>query len=591
MRSHFCGAVTEDLVGEVVTLCGWVHRRRDHGGVIFIDLRDRSGLVQVVYDPDTVEAFATAEQVRPEYVLRAVGRVRERPPGTLNPELPTGAIEVLGESLEVLNSAQTPPFQLDEDDVGEETRLRYRYVDLRRPEMFARIETRARITRAMREFLDGEGFLEIETPMLTKATPEGARDYLVPSRTHPGHFFALPQSPQIFKQLLMMSGFERYYQIVRCFRDEDLRADRQPEFTQLDVETSFLDAGAITGLMEALMRHVFDRVLGVALPDPFPRMTYEEAMARFGTDRPDLRNSLELVEVGDLVADTEFKVFAGPASDPAARVAALKAPGAGAMPRSTIDDYTRFVGTYGAKGLAYVKVNDLAGGRAGLQSPIVKFLSDDALRGIMERTAARDGDLVFFGADKSKVVNDALGALRVKLGEDLGVVEDGWRVAWIVDFPMFEWDPREKRYAALHHPFTSPVVDNPAVIESNPAGLKSRAYDMVLNGAEIGGGSVRIHRREVQQAVFRVLGIGEDEARERFGFLLDALGFGCPPHGGIAFGLDRIAMLMTGSSSIRDVIAFPKTQTANDPLTGAPAPADPRQLRELGIRAHGAPAG
>ena len=591
MRSHFCGAVTEDLVGEVVTLCGWVHRRRDHGGVIFIDLRDRSGLVQVVYDPDTVEAFATAEQVRPEYVLRAVGRVRERPPGTLNPELPTGAIEVLGESLEVLNSAQTPPFQLDEDDVGEETRLRYRYVDLRRPEMFARIETRARITRAMREFLDGEGFLEIETPMLTKATPEGARDYLVPSRTHPGHFFALPQSPQIFKQLLMMSGFERYYQIVRCFRDEDLRADRQPEFTQLDVETSFLDAGAITGLMEALMRHVFDRVLGVALPDPFPRMTCEEAMARFGTDRPDLRNSLELVEVGDLVADTEFKVFAGPASDPAARVAALKAPGAGAMPRSTIDDYTRFVGTYGAKGLAYVKVNDLAGGRAGLQSPIVKFLSDDALRGIMERTAARDGDLVFFGADKSKVVNDALGALRVKLGEDLGVVEDGWRVAWIVDFPMFEWDPREKRYAALHHPFTSPVVDNPAVIESNPAGLKSRAYDMVLNGAEIGGGSVRIHRREVQQAVFRVLGIGEDEARERFGFLLDALGFGCPPHGGIAFGLDRIAMLMTGSSSIRDVIAFPKTQTANDPLTGAPAPADPRQLRELGIRVHGAPAG
>ena len=591
MRSHFCGAVTEDLVGEVVTLCGWVHRRRDHGGVIFIDLRDRSGLVQVVYDPDTVEAFATAEQVRPEYVLRAVGRVRERPPGTLNPELPTGAIEVLGESLEVLNSAQTPPFQLDEDDVGEETRLRYRYVDLRRPEMFARIETRARITRAMREFLDGEGFLEIETPMLTKATPEGARDYLVPSRTHPGHFFALPQSPQIFKQLLMMSGFERYYQIVRCFRDEDLRADRQPEFTQLDVETSFLDAGAITGLMEALMRHVFDRVLGVALPDPFPRMTCEEAMARFGTDRPDLRNPLELVEVGDLVADTEFKVFAGPAGDPAARVAALKAPGAGAMPRSTIDDYTRFVGTYGAKGLAYVKVNDLAGGRAGLQSPIVKFLSDDALRGIMERTAARDGDLVFFGADKSKVVNDALGALRVKLGEDLGVVEDGWRVAWIVDFPMFEWDPREKRYAALHHPFTSPVVDDPAVIESNPAGLKSRAYDMVLNGAEIGGGSVRIHRREVQQAVFRVLGIGEDEARERFGFLLDALGFGCPPHGGIAFGLDRIAMLMTGSSSIRDVIAFPKTQTANDPLTGAPAPADPRQLRELGIRVHGAPAG
>ena len=584
MRSHFCGAVSEDLVGESVTLCGWVHRRRDHGGVIFIDLRDRTGLVQVVYDPDTVEAFATAEQVRPEYVLCAAGRVRERPPGTLNPEMATGAVEVLGQSLEVLNPAQTPPFQLDEDDVGEETRLRYRYVDLRRPEMFARIETRARITRAMREFLDGEGFIDVETPMLTKATPEGARDYLVPSRTHPGHFFALPQSPQIFKQLLMMSGFERYYQIVRCFRDEDLRADRQPEFTQLDVETSFLDLAAITGLMESLMRHVFDRVLGVALPEPFPRMTFEEAMARFGTDRPDLRNPLELVEVGDLVADSEFKVFAGPANDPGARVAALKAPGAGAMPRSAIDDYTRFVGTFGAKGLAYVKVNDLAGGRDGLQSPIVKFLSDDALQGIMERTAARDGDLVFFGADASKVVNDALGALRMKLGEDLGLVEDGWRVLWVVDFPMFEWDPREKRYAALHHPFTSPDVEDAGAIESDPAGLKSRAYDMVLNGAEIGGGSVRIHRREVQQAVFRVLGIGEDEARERFGFLLDALGFGCPPHGGIAFGLDRIAMLMTGSRSIRDVIAFPKTQTAHDPLTGAPGPAEARQLRELRIR-------
>ena len=584
MRSHFCGTVSEDLVGEGVTLCGWVHRRRDHGGVIFIDLRDRTGLVQVVYDPDTVEAFATAEQVRPEYVLRAAGRVRERPPGTLNPEMATGAVEVLGQSLEVLNPARTPPFQLDEADVGEETRLRYRYVDLRRPEMFARLETRARITRAMREFLDGEGFIDVETPMLTKATPEGARDYLVPSRTHPGHFFALPQSPQIFKQLLMMSGFERYYQIVRCFRDEDLRADRQPEFTQLDVETSFLDADAITGLMEALMRHVFDHVLGVALPDPFPRMTCDEAMARFGTDRPDLRNPLELVEVGDLVADTEFKVFAGPAGDPGARVAALKAPGAGALPRSAIDDYTRFVGTYGAKGLAYVKVNDLAAGRDGLQSPIVKFLSDDALQGIMERTAARDGDLVFFGADTSKVVNDALGALRMKLGEDLGLVEDGWRVLWVVDFPMFEWDPRERRHSALHHPFTAPDTEDLAAIESNPAALKSRAYDMVLNGSEIGGGSVRIHRREVQQAVFRVLGIGEEEARERFGFLLNALEFGCPPHGGIAFGLDRIAMLMTGSGSIRDVIAFPKTQTAHDPLTGAPGPAEARQLRELRIR-------
>lgn len=587
MRSHFCGTVTEDLVGEGVTLCGWVHRRRDHGGVIFIDLRDRSGLVQVVYDPDAVEAFAAAEQVRSEYVLRVEGRVRERPAGTLNPEMPTGAIEVLGKSLEILNPARTPPFQLDEDDVGEETRLRYRYVDLRRPEMFDRITTRARITRAIREFLDGDGFIDIETPMLTRATPEGARDYLVPSRTHPGQFFALPQSPQLFKQLLMMSGFERYYQIVRCFRDEDLRADRQPEFTQLDVETSFLDIDGITGRMEALIRHVFDRVLGVALPDPFPRMTWDEAMERFGTDRPDLRNPLELVEVGDLVADTEFKVFSGPANDPGGRVAALRAPGAGGMARSAIDAYTRHVATYAAKGLAYIKVNDRAAGRDGLQSPIVKFLSDDALHGIMERTAARDGDLVFFGADSSKIVNDALGALRVKLGEDLGLVEDGWRILWVLGFPMFEWDPRERRYSALHHPFTSPDTNDAAAIESNPVALRSRAYDMVLNGSEIGGGSVRIHRRELQQAVFQVLGIGEEEARERFGFFLDALEYGCPPHGGIAFGLDRIAMLMTGSSSIRDVIAFPKTQTANDPLTGAPAPAAPRQLRELGIRLRG----
>ena len=593
MRSHFCGTVTEDLVGEAVTLCGWVHRRRDHGGVIFVDLRDRSGLVQVVYDPDTAEAFATAEQVRSEYVLRVEGRVRERPPGTVNPEMPTGAVEVLGRSLEVLNPARTPPFQLDEDDVGEETRLRYRYVDLRRPEMFDRIATRARITRAMREFLDADGFIDIETPMLTRATPEGARDYLVPSRTHPGHFFALPQSPQLFKQLLMMSGFERYYQIVRCFRDEDLRADRQPEFTQLDVETSFLDIDGITGRMEALMRHVFDRVLGVALPDPFPRMTWDEAMARFGTDRPDLRNPLELVEVGDLVADTEFKVFAGPANDPGGRVAALRAPGAGGLARSAIDDYTRFVATYAAKGLAYIKVNDRTAGREGLQSPIVKFIADDALRGIMERTAARDGDLIFFGADSSKVVNDALGALRVRLGEDLGLVEDGWRILWVLDFPMFEWDPRERRHAALHHPFTAPDTSDTTAIESNPAALRSRAYDIVLNGAEIAGGSVRIHRREVQQAVFQVLGIGEEEARERFGFFLDALEYGCPPHGGIAFGLDRIAMLMTGSSSIRDVIAFPKTQTANDPLTGAPGAAESRQLRELGIRlrGQGAPAG
>ena len=587
MRSHFCGTVTEDLVGESVTLCGWVHRRRDHGGVIFIDLRDRSGLVQVVYDPDTVESFAIAEQVRPEYVLRAVGRVRERPEGTVNPEMTTGAVEVLGESLEVLNVARTPPFQLGDPDVGEETRLRYRYVDLRRPEMFARLEARARITRAMREFLDAQGFVDIETPMLTRATPEGARDYLVPSRTHPGQFFALPQSPQLFKQLLMMSGFERYYQIVRCFRDEDLRADRQPEFTQLDVETSFLEIEGITGLMEALMRHVFDRVLDVALPNPFPRMTYGEAMSRYGTDHPDLRNPLELVEVGDLVASSEFKVFAGPANDSSGRVAALRAPGGGVLTRSAIDDYTRFVGIYGAKGLAYIKVNDRSGGRDGLQSPIVKFLSDDALHGLIERTGATDGDLVFFGADRSKVVNDSLGALRLKLGDDLGLVEGGWKILWVLDFPMFEWDPGEKRHVALHHPFTAPDTDECGAIEANPAALGSRAYDMVLNGSEIAGGSIRIHRRDVQQAVFGVLGIGEEEAQERFGFLLDALEYGCPPHGGIAFGLDRIAMLMTGSSSIRDVIAFPKTQTANDPLTGAPGPAEPRQLRELGIRVLG----
>ena len=587
MRSHFCGTVTEDLVGESVTLCGWVHRRRDHGGVIFIDLRDRSGLVQVVFDPDTIDAFATAEEVRPEYVLRTVGRVRGRPEGTVNPEMATGAVEVLGESLEVLNVARTPPFQLGDEDVGEETRLRYRYVDLRRPEMFARLKTRSRITRAMREFLDAEGFVDIETPMLTRATPEGARDYLVPSRTHPGRFFALPQSPQIFKQLLMMAGFERYYQIVRCFRDEDLRADRQPEFTQLDIETSFLDVEGIIGLMEMLIRHVFNRVLGVSLPDPFPRMTYDEAMSRYGIDRPDLRIPLELVEVGDLVASCEFKVFSGPANDSAGRVAALRAPGAGGLARSAIDDYTRFVGIYGAKGLAYIKVNDRAAGRGGLQSPIVKFLSDDALEGIIERTGATDGDLVFFGADRSTVVNDALGALRVKLGEDFGLVEDGWKILWILDFPMFEWDPAEKRHVALHHPFTAPDTDDRDAIEANPSALGSRAYDMVLNGSEIGGGSIRIHRRDVQQAVFHVLGIGEEEARERFGFLLDALEYGCPPHGGIAFGLDRIAMLMTGSSSIRDVIAFPKTQTANDPLTGAPGPADPRQLRELSIRSLG----
>jgi len=584
MRSHFCGQVTEKLIGETVTVCGWVHRRRDHGGVIFIDLRDREGVLQVVIDPDTPAAFASAEQVRSEYVLRLEGVVRERPQGTVNPDMATGRVEVLGKALEVLNTAETPPFQLDDDDVGEESRLKFRYVDLRRPVMFERLRTRARITRAMRAFLDGEGFLDIETPMLTKATPEGARDYLVPSRTYPGQFFALPQSPQIFKQLLMMSGFERYYQIVRCFRDEDLRADRQPEFTQLDIETSFLTAEDIMGMMERLMRHIFKTVLDVALPDPFPRMAYAEAVDRFGTDRPDLRIPLELCEISDLLKDVEFKVFSGPANDAQGRVAAMRVPKGGEIPRSAIDEYTKFVGNYGAKGLAYIKVNDTAAGRDGLQSPIVKFLTDEAVAGILDRTGAKNGDLMFFGADKKRVVNDALGALRAKLGQDLGLIEDALRPLWVVEFPAFEWNPKEKRWDALHHPFTAPDTEDVARIEAAPGELSSKAYDMVLNGSEIGGGSVRIHRQDVQQAVFRVLGIGDEEARQKFGFLLDALKYGCPPHGGIAFGLDRIAALMSGATSIREVIAFPKTQTASDPLTGAPGPADEKQLKELGIR-------
>ena len=590
MRSHFCGEVAEQLVGETVTLCGWVHRRRDHGGVIFIDLRDRSGVMQVVVDPDTADTFATAEQIRSEYVLRISGRLRPRPAGTENADMATGKVEMLAKDIEVLNSAETPPFQLDDDDVNEETRLRFRYVDLRRPHMQQALMQRAAITRAMREYLDSRDFIDIETPMLTKATPEGARDYLVPSRTQPGNFFALPQSPQIFKQLLMMGGMERYYQIVRCFRDEDLRADRQPEFTQLDVETSFLDQESIMQLMEGLVRHLFKRVLDVDLPEPFPRLEYTESMRRFGVDRPDLRIPLELVEVADLVADCDFKVFAGPAKDEGGRVAALRVPGGNQMPRSQIDDYTKYVGNYGARGLAYIKVNDIAAGAAGLQSPIVKFLSAEALTGILERTGAQNGDLVFFGADRAKVVNDALGALRVRLGHDLGLVEAGWKPLWVTAFPMFEWNAEEKRWDALHHPFTSPDSDDPAHIEAEPGSLLSRAYDIVLNGTEVGGGSVRIHRQPVQEAVFRALGIGEEESRAKFGFLLDALKYGCPPHGGIAFGLDRLAMLMLGRDSIREVIAFPKTQTAACPLTSAPSPADERALRDLGIRLRPKPA-
>ena len=590
MRTHYCGHVDQSLDGQTVTVCGWVHRRRDHGGVIFIDLRDREGILQVVVDPDTADAFALAERVRSEYVLRITGRVRPRPEGTVNADMRTGYIEVLAKELEILNTAETPPFQLDDTDVGEDVRLTYRYVDLRRPEMHARLKLRSQITRAMREFLDGEGFLDIETPMLTKATPEGARDYLVPSRTHPGEFFALPQSPQLFKQLLMMSGMERYYQITRCFRDEDLRADRQPEFTQLDIETSFLDEEGIMSMTETLMRHVFKSVAGVELPDPLPRMTYADAMHRYGSDRPDLRNPIELTEVADLLRHVEFKVFSGPANDENGRVVAMRAPGGARLPRSQIDAYTGFVGRYGARGLAWIKVNDVAKGRDGMQSPIVKFLDDAALTGILERTGAEDGDLIFFGADKAKVVNDAMGALRDKLAEDLDLLEGDWAVLWVVDFPMFDYDEREKRYAALHHPFTSPDSSDPAQITANPGALLSRAYDMVVNGNEIGGGSVRIHDRDVQSAVLSVLGIDEEEAEARFGFLLTALRHGCPPHGGIAFGLDRIAMLLSGAQSIRDVIAFPKTQTAACPLTGAPTEANPQALRDLGLRLREKPA-
>jgi aspartyl-tRNA synthetase len=583
MRTHYCGEIDETLTGQEIEVCGWVHRRRDHGGVIFIDLRDREGLLQVVFDPDRPEIFAGAERIRSEYVLKVKGLVRPRPDGTVNPNMRTGKIEVLAHELEILNKSETPPFHHDEQ-ANEDIRLKYRYLDLRRENMLGNLMLRHKVTVAMRNFLDGHGFVDVETPMLTRATPEGARDYIVPSRTNPGRFFALPQSPQIFKQLLMMSGLDRYYQIVRCFRDEDLRADRQPEFTQLDIEMSFVDEAAVTNTVEQLMRYVFKETLDVDLVDPFPRMTYAEAMQRFGSDKPDLRIDLELIEVADLMASVDFKVFAGPAADPEGRVAALCVPGGAEMSRKIIDDYTKFVSRYGARGLAYIKVNDIDAGADGLQTPILKFLPDETVQAILERTGARSGDLIFFGADKANVVNDALGALRCKVGEDRGLVAEGWAPLWVVDFPMFEKDATGKRWTSLHHPFTAPSINDADVLKADPGKALSRAYDMVLNGSEIGGGSIRIHDQDMQAAVFELLDISDDEAQEKFGFLLTALQYGCPPHGGVAFGLDRIVMLMAGADSIRDVIAFPKTQTASCPLTNAPGEVSAEQLKETGIR-------
>jgi aspartyl-tRNA synthetase len=577
MRTHYCGELSAALVDRMVTLCGWAHRRRDHGGVIFIDLRDREGLAQVVCNPDRGEAFAAAERVRGEFVLRVTGKVRRRPEGSVNPELRSGEIEVLAHEVEILNPAVPPPFQLDDENLSEITRLTHRVVDLRREPMQRNMRLRYRVAMAVRDYLDSHGFIDIETPMLTRSTPEGARDYLVPSRVHPGEFFALPQSPQLFKQLLMVAGFDRYYQIVRCFRDEDLRADRQPEFTQIDIETSFLDERAIQDLMEGLIREVFRDVLGVDLPQPFARLGYAEAMARYGVDKPDLRIALELTELTDLMRAVDFKVFRQAADLPGGRVAALKV--SAELTRKEIDDFGPFVATYGAKGLAYIKVNP-----DGLQSPIVKFLPADVLAAIVERTGAKPGDVIFFGADKASVVNAALGALRVKIAQDKNLVEKGWRPLWVLDFPMFEWDAEAKRWSAMHHPFTAPRDGHEDLLFTDPARALAKGYDMVLNGWEIGGGSIRIHRAEVQAKVFKALGISDEEARAKFGFLLDNLQYGAPPHGGIAFGLDRLVALMAGEQSIRDVIAFPKTQRAQDLLVGAPSPVDEKQLRELGIR-------
>jgi aspartyl-tRNA synthetase len=584
MRSHYCGKLGTSLLGQTVTLAGWAHRRRDHGGVIFIDLRDREGLAQVVSDPDRKATFATAEKIRNEYVLKVTGVVRRRPEGTVNPNIASGEIEVLAHEIEILNPSLTPPFQLDEEGLSENVRLTHRVIDLRREPMQKNLMLRYRVAMAVRKYLDAQGFIDIETPTLTRSTPEGARDYLVPSRVHEGEFFALPQSPQLFKQMLMIAGFDRYYQITKCFRDEDLRADRQPEFTQIDCETSFLGEVEIRAIFEGLIRSVFKDALGVALPDPLPVMGYADAMRDYGSDKPDLRVPLKFTELTDAMKSVDFKVFSGPANLPGHRVAGLLIPKGGELTRGEIDAYTEFVGVYGAKGLAWIKFNDVAKGRNGMQSPIVKNLSDAALKAVVERSGAKDGDLMFFGAGKTKVVNDALGALRVKIGHEKGHAHAGWKALWVVDFPMFEYDEEAKRWNAMHHPFTAPKDGHEDKLATDPGGAVAKAYDMVLNGSEIGGGSVRIHREEVQSKVFRALSIGAEEAKQKFGFLLEALQYGAPPHGGIAFGLDRIVALMAGTESIRDVIAFPKTQRAQDLLVHAPSPVDEKQLRELHIR-------